>query len=222
MQAYEGFVHMDFTPFFAGLQTHGNYTKLPVRGLPPLFLAYAADPSDSGRIHAPVKQRWLAGDAEVVGGMARIAALADEALRLMKEAPYDAAAGVAGKEAVASAWAAAFVLNISTRRALWGDAALGRDNIRMVEIARETGAAAKFPGSGGAVVGVVDVAGVEAAGRLIMPEGAPHTAEARVAAATAALRAAYLAEGFVFTPIVPFESAGEGEAGPKSAEVAGL
>ena len=61
MQVYEGFVHMDFLPFFAKTQPYGNYTKLPVAGLPPLFLAYAADPSDSGRIHAPVKQRWLAG-----------------------------------------------------------------------------------------------------------------------------------------------------------------
>lgn len=42
-----------------------RYTKLPASALPPLFLAYAADPSDSGRIHAPVKQRWLAGDKEV-------------------------------------------------------------------------------------------------------------------------------------------------------------
>ena len=121
------------------------------------------------------------------------------------ESPYDHAPTASVKEAIASSWAAAFAANFDTRRSLWGDGALGKDNIRMVEIARETGASGKFPGSGGAVVGVVDVAGIEAAGKLVLPEGVAPTAEARVAAATAALRAAYLAEGYVFTPIVPFE-----------------
>ena len=79
--------------------------------------------------------------------------------------------------------------------------------MRMVEIARACGASAKFPGSGGAVVGVVDVAGIDAAGKLLLSlKGAPASTEARVAAAMAALRTAYLAEGFVFTPIVPFET----------------
>jgi glucuronokinase len=73
---------MDFVPFFAKAQPFGNYTQLPVAALPPLFLAYAADPSDSGRIHAPVKSRWLAGDPEVVEGMKLISAQADVALRL--------------------------------------------------------------------------------------------------------------------------------------------
>lgn len=29
--------------------------------LPPLWLAYLSDPSDSGRIHSNVRQRWLSG-----------------------------------------------------------------------------------------------------------------------------------------------------------------
>jgi hypothetical protein len=53
---------------------------------------------------------------------------------------------------VAAAWARLFARNFDARRALFGDGALGRDNIRMVEIARGAGASAKFPGSGGAVV----------------------------------------------------------------------
>jgi hypothetical protein len=83
VQAYEGLVHMDFTlPVLKAHDGMGVYTRLSASALPPLFLAYAADPSDSGRIHAPVKQRWLAGDKEVVDGMNRIAALADDALAL--------------------------------------------------------------------------------------------------------------------------------------------
>lgn len=83
VQAYEGAVHMDFRlDTLKANDGMGIYIQLPVASLPPLFLAWAADPSDSGRIHAPVKQRWLAGDKEVVDGMNRIAALADEALEL--------------------------------------------------------------------------------------------------------------------------------------------
>ena len=126
--------------------------------------------------------------------MNNLASLADEGLAEATARPYGAAEGVAGKEAVAAAWARLFARNFDGRRALFGDAALGRDNIRMVEIARECGASAKFPGSGGAVVGVVDAAGMAAKGRV----GAGGDAAARVAEAVAVLRAAYHEEGYVF------------------------
>ena len=44
--------------------------------------------------------------------------------------------------------------NFDLRRKVYGDAALGAKNLRMIEIARAHKAAAKFPGSGGAVVGL--------------------------------------------------------------------
>jgi glucuronokinase len=37
---------------------------------------------------------------------------------------------------------------------IYGDPALGAKNLRMIEIARQHQAACKFPGSGGAVVGL--------------------------------------------------------------------
>ncbi len=234
VQAYEGCVHMDFSdparmasPERGGA---GDYARVPVRALPPLFLAYAADPSDSGRIHAPVKQRWLAGDPDVVAGMRQIAALADKGRALAEARPYGAAAeagagagaGAREREGVVGEWAALMRENFDTRRRLFGDAALGRDNIRMIEIARECGASGKFPGSGGAILGVVDAAGVEAA---LRPAGFPQlcaddapapaqaaAAAARVAAATDLLRSAYHREGFVFVRLQPHE-AGAGGAG---------
>ncbi len=151
--------------------------------------------------------------------MSAIADNADSALAVAVARPYGGAESVGAKEAVASEWAALFARNFDGRRALFGAPALGRDNIRMVEIAREAGASAKFPGSGGAVVGVVDVAGVAAAGRLpaaaqaLRPAaGAPAAehaaaAPARVAAAAEVLRAAYHAEGYVFIRLEPFEAA---------------
>ena len=45
-----------------------------------------------------------------------------------------------------------FVVAILLYRSMFGDAALGDLNIKMVEVARKVGAASKFTGSGGAVV----------------------------------------------------------------------
>ena len=44
--------------------------------------------------------------------------------------------------------------NFDTRREIYGDAALGEANLQMVNIARKHGSAVKFPGSGGAVIGL--------------------------------------------------------------------
>jgi hypothetical protein len=93
----------------------------------------------------------------------------------------------------------------------------------MIEIAREMGASGKFPGSGGAIVGVVDVAGMAAAGKLptlgagmseqAAAEGGAAGADprpvsaSRVRAALEALRDAYTGEGFVFTPLFPLDPA---------------
>lgn len=218
VQSYEGPVHMDFSPDLLASQGHGTYTRVPAAALPPLFLAYAADPSDSGKIHAPIKQRWLSGDVAVIRAMQDIASNADAAKAVATARPYSGALTAASREAIATEWATLFTRNFDGRRALFGDPALGRDNIRMIEIAREVGAAAKLPGSGGAVIGVVDVAGVEAAGWPgidTRPPPAPATdalasaqtaaANVRVAAAAEALRVAYHKEGYVFIRITPFE-----------------
>jgi glucuronokinase len=44
--------------------------------------------------------------------------------------------------------------NFDTRREIYGDAAVGEANLQMVNIARKHGSAVKFPGSGGAVIGL--------------------------------------------------------------------
>ncbi|CAE7932045.1 GLCAK2, partial [Symbiodinium sp. KB8] len=64
IQVYQGIVHMDFSPELMKGVSYGRYTELDPRPLPPLFLAYTLYPSDSGRIHAPIKQRWEQKDAE--------------------------------------------------------------------------------------------------------------------------------------------------------------
>ena len=81
----------------------------------------------------------------------------------------------------------------------------------MIGIAKSVGAAAKFPGSGGAVVGVVDVAGMISAGSLddgmMKTDGDTTTAAAaRVAAASVVLMEAYHAKGYVYVRLQPQES----------------
>lgn len=44
--------------------------------------------------------------------------------------------------------------NFNLRRKTYGDAVVGAANLRMIEIARKHNCAAKFPGSGGAIVGM--------------------------------------------------------------------
>ena len=52
---------MDFSKFLMEKQGHGEYYHLNISQLPPLFIAYIADPSDSGKIHSDVAIRWQKG-----------------------------------------------------------------------------------------------------------------------------------------------------------------
>ena len=53
----------------AALRYHSQWVRGDIQnktGLPPLWLAYVADPSDSGKIHSTVRKQSLAGDEEVI------------------------------------------------------------------------------------------------------------------------------------------------------------
>ena len=60
-QIYEGLVYMDFSQNLMEKLGYGMYHHLHVPNLPKLFLAYLADPSDSGKIHSDVAIRWQKG-----------------------------------------------------------------------------------------------------------------------------------------------------------------
>uniref|UniRef100_A0A8C7WDH4 Glucuronokinase with putative uridyl pyrophosphorylase n=1 Tax=Oncorhynchus mykiss TaxID=8022 RepID=A0A8C7WDH4_ONCMY len=118
VQVYEGLVYMDFSKQLMDEQGYGDYIPMDMSSLPPFWLAYLSDPSDSGRIHSNVRQRWLNGEAEVVEAMKSFAGLTDQA------------------------------------RSVYTEDCLGPGNLKMVQLARQFGSAAKLPGSGGAVVGL--------------------------------------------------------------------
>lgn len=105
----------------------------------PRRLVWADNPGDSGAVHSTVRARWDAGDDTTRQLMAQVAALA----------PAGRAALEAGDAAVL---AQLLDSNFELRRGLFGDAALGAQNVAMVRCAQRCGAGAKFCGSGGAAV----------------------------------------------------------------------
>ncbi|KAH8073211.1 glucuronokinase [Aureococcus anophagefferens] len=169
VQAYEGLVAMDFDKAHFDAHGFGVYERLPPHQL------HAAPPRvDIDR--RDVKQRWHAGDPVAVAGMEKIADVA-------KRAKVAIALGDATecKKLMAE--------NFSLRRALFGDAVLGRTNLQLIDIAAKHGGVAKFPGSGGAVVGTCDEGQLDA------------------------IRKAYEAESFVFVVLKPhFPAASPGAA----------
>jgi glucuronokinase len=188
VQVYGGCVTMDFTDAAATERNgHAVYEALPVEAVPQLFLVYAVDPSDSGRIHNNVKERWKRGDPAVNDAVTKWVALVDAANALLRaegaalEDPIgDVKEQRRRRDSLQDAFGALMDRNFDLRRAVYGDECLGWKNIRMVELARRFGASAKFPGSGGAVV--------------ICP---------RASTDIWAMRTAMMNEGFVLVPIVP-------------------
>lgn len=138
-QVYCGLVYMDFSQEHMDKLGHGIYTPLDVNLLPPLYLIYAENPSDSGKVHSSVRQRWLDGDQFIISSMKEVAQVAYDGHNALLQKNYTELARLMNR-------------NFDLRRQMFGDDALGAVNINMVEVARSVGAASKFTGSGGAVV----------------------------------------------------------------------
>uniref|UniRef100_A0A3B5L6P8 GHMP kinase C-terminal domain-containing protein n=1 Tax=Xiphophorus couchianus TaxID=32473 RepID=A0A3B5L6P8_9TELE len=141
VQVYEGLVYMDFSKKLMDEQGYGNYASMDMSDLPPFWLAYLSDPSDSGRIHSNIRQRWLSGEPVVVEAMKTFAELTDQARSAIKDRDWTRLAQLMDQ-------------NFELRRSIYTDDCLGPGNLRMVQLARQFGSAVKLPGSGGAVVGL--------------------------------------------------------------------
>eukprot|EP00250_Pteridium_aquilinum_P035198 c8859_g1_i1 orf=106-1167(+) len=139
VQVYGGLVYMDFDKHFMETTGHGLYTPMDPSLVPELYLIYAANPSDSGKVHSTVRRRWLDGDLFIRQRMEQVAELAVQGRFALQNRDYPELARLMN-------------LNFDLRRLMFGDDVLGAINIRMVEVARSVGAACKFTGSGGAVV----------------------------------------------------------------------
>jgi glucuronokinase len=144
VQVYGGMVWMDFsvTPHIYERLVNPNHHILDK-----MFIMYSEDlSSDSGKIHSDVKRRWEEGEEVVKEGMRELAGLARECKDLLKEGcelSLEQAIRQLGK---------LINRNFDIRRQLFGDHALGKKNLLMIQLARLHGAAAKMTGSGGCVL----------------------------------------------------------------------
>lgn len=144
VQVYGGLVFMDFSPESMAEAhgfSYGKYEQLDPGLLPTLYLACSEDAGEPTEVmHNQLRLRYDRGDADVVGAMSQFAELAQRARDAL----------LAGKQAE---FGALMDRNFDLRRSI---CRLPAEHIRMVEVARQVGASAKFAGSGGAIVGVYD------------------------------------------------------------------
>lgn len=136
IQAFGGVLLMDF----AQPQSSHSYQRIEARSLPPLVIAWDPNGSEpSGAVHQEVRKRWLANDPAVRTAIARFPALVDAGMKALSKGDPQAFRNAVDE-------------NFDTRAGIWRVRA--RDH-EMIAIARQRGAAAKFAGSGGAIVAVL-------------------------------------------------------------------
>ncbi|MEO0495281.1 MAG: hypothetical protein AAF081_17885 [Actinomycetota bacterium] len=135
IQALGGLRFMDFT----GAEEIGVHEALDPSLLPPLLVAWPREPgAPSGDVHRALWERWNAGDQPLRARLAGFAAVADAGRQALLDHDH-------------GAFANAVDANFDLRRAIFE---LDDDHAALVTAARTAGAAAKFCGSGGAIVAV--------------------------------------------------------------------
>jgi glucuronokinase len=141
IQVYEGLVYMDFAP--ERMQERhgflcGHYEPLDPTLLPPLYIAYSPDVSEPTEVfHNDIRGRFQRSDPAVIRAMGKFAAVASQAREALLAGDHERLARLMDE-------------NFDTRRSIYQ---LPAGQIRMIEVARGTGASAKFAGSGGAIIG---------------------------------------------------------------------
>jgi glucuronokinase len=144
IQVYEGLVYMDFDRarelVVDGLRCH-HYEPMDPALLPPLYVAHHETLGEPTEIfHNNIRERFHAGDAQVVEAMATFARLAAEGREALLAADVTRLADLINR-------------NFDTRRSIYR---LPPWQTTMIDTARACGASAKFAGSGGAIVGSYD------------------------------------------------------------------
>lgn len=137
LQVYDQPVFMDFNRRLMEQHGYGRYTPVVPRLFPPMYLAYRAKLTHKEHVHSDVTKRWQAGDKLVRETMDQIAQNA--------QAGYEAL----GKKDLKQ-FDKCLNRNFDLRAKIYP---IPEENLKMITLARSLGATAKFPGSGGAVMG---------------------------------------------------------------------
>lgn len=141
IQVYEGVVFMDFDRERMERDGFGLYEPIDAKDLPPLFVVYHDTLAEGTEVtHNDLRSRYNRSDPQVLAGIKRWAELAQQARDLI----------VAGRGLEIGPLMDA---NFDLRASL---IPISPGNQALVETGRTLGAAVKFAGSGGAVVGCHD------------------------------------------------------------------
>lgn len=141
VQAYGGLVAMDFgemtTDSNFGVSV-GNYTKLDLKNLPPLFASYRLSAAEGSDVyHRELRRRFDGGDATVRETLRKLATLVVEGEAALRWGD-------------STRFAALIAENMRLRRTL---APLSEKQLELVDAATAADAQCTFSGSGGAIVG---------------------------------------------------------------------
>ena len=137
-QVYETPVFMDFSKALMDKQGFGTYIPLSREALPNMYIAFRRQLSEGTEVlHNNLRARYNIGEPAVLAAMEEWAELT-ERFRLALASNNE------------TEMAALINRNFDLRRSL---VSIEPGNIHMVELARSTGASAKFTGSGGAIIG---------------------------------------------------------------------
>jgi len=138
IQTYQGLVYMDFSKELMDRRGYGNYERLDPALLPQVYIAYRTSLSEGTEIfHSNVRERWRAGDPEVVAAMRTWAGYAEQGRQALMAHDYETL------DVLINA-------NFDLRAKIFQ---LSEGNLEMVHAARRAGATSNFAGSGGAIVG---------------------------------------------------------------------
>lgn len=143
VQVLQGFVLMEFD------KEQWTYKQMPVK-LPDMWLAYSQKGTGecSGNVHGGLTKKFLDGDTEIRQVVTGLRELALEGWRSFLAATETPTVAHLEYENVGSL----FDSNFEKRCELVGVDRVGKENIRLVRVARRAGFFAKLTGSGGCVI----------------------------------------------------------------------
>jgi glucuronokinase len=137
-QAYEHPVFMNFDREYMEKHGYGQYENLDAGSLPPFYIAYRRNLSQGSEFtHNNLRARFEIGEPVVTDAMKQWARLTEQFREAMQQRDYGRMHNLMNA-------------NFDLRRKIID---ISPGNIEVVELARSTGASAKFTGSGGAIIG---------------------------------------------------------------------
>ena len=142
-QSYNYPVYMDFNRTYMEKHRVGKYTPIEIPDDLHIYIAYRTDLAEGSEVlHSRLRQDFEKGKPEVLDAMKEWAALTDQVKEALDKHDYAKIPALLNR-------------NFDLRCEVCSEA-ISLKNRQMVELARKTGASAKFTGSGGAIIGTYE------------------------------------------------------------------